>query len=50
MTTVTISRTKLEQMKTEIKTLRKSNIYLRLLEFEKNIATDKKLTRKDLGF
>ncbi len=50
MDTVTIPKTEFEQMKTEIKTLRKSDIYLRLLEFELNIVRGKTFTRKDLGF
>ena len=49
METVTILKEDFEQMQREIKTLRHSKVYERLLEFEKNIAK-KKYTRKDLGF
>ena len=34
----------------EIKILRSSKLYKRLLEFEENINSGKKYTRKDLGF
>jgi len=37
-------------MKIEIELLRNSKLYIRLLEFEKNITEGKKYTRKDLGF
>jgi len=37
-------------MEEEIKVLRNSKIYKRLLEFEQNISKDKKYTRADLGF
>ena len=37
-------------MEEEIKVLRNSKIYIRLLEFEQNISKDKKYTRADLGF
>ena len=47
---VTIPRFEYDQMIQEIKTLRNSKIYQRLLEFEHNIAKGKKFTRKDLGF
>ena len=50
METVTISRGEYEEMKHELATLRKSDLYKRLLEFELNISQGKKLTRKDLGF
>ena len=49
METVMIPKVEFEQMKAEIKTLRKTKLYLRLLEFEKNIE-GKKYTREDLGF
>ena len=49
MDTVTIPKEDFELMQREIKTLRSSNLYKRLLEFEKNIS-HKKFTRKDLGF
>lgn len=39
-----------EQMQREIETLRDTAVYKRLLEFENNISTDKKFTRKHLGF
>ena len=49
METVTITREEYQELKEEIKTLRESKLYQRLLEFEKNI-TQKKYSRKDLGF
>jgi len=49
METVTIPREEYEVMKQEIKTLRATALYKRLLSFEQNIKT-KKYTRKDLGF
>lgn len=39
-----------EQMKQELEVLRNSNLYKRLLEFEKNISQGRKYSRKDLGF
>ena len=48
--TITIPKDEFEKMKIELETLRKSTLYKRLLEFEKNIAEGKKFTRKDLGF
>jgi hypothetical protein len=50
MEMVSIPKAKLEQMKQEIKTLRKTKLYKRLIEFEENIVKGKKYTRKDLGF
>ncbi len=50
MDTVTVPRTEFEQMQNEIKVLRQSTIYKRLLEFEQNILKGKKFTRSDLGF
>jgi len=49
METITIPKTRFEEMKREIKTLRNSKLYIRLLEFERNIIKNK-YTRKDLGF
>jgi len=49
METVTIPKEDFELMEREIETLRDTNLYARLLEFEKNIS-HKKFTRKDLGF
>jgi len=49
METVTVSREEYNQMKCELQTLRHSELYERLLAFEKNIQTQK-FTRKDLGF
>ena len=46
--TVTIPKSDFEQMKEEIRTLRETNIYKRLLEFEENVAKGKKFTRDDL--
>jgi hypothetical protein len=50
METVTIDKAEFEQMKREMSVLRESDVYVRLLEFERNIAKGKRLTRKDLGF
>lgn len=50
METIEIPKRQFEQMKIEIETLRNSGIYIRLLEFEKNVSEGKKYTRKDLGF
>jgi len=49
METITIPKIRFEEMKREIKTLRNSRIYIRLLEFERNVLK-KRYTRKDLGF
>jgi len=49
MNMVSIPKEQFELMKQELKSLRNSKIYKRLLEFEKNIS-NKKFTRKDLGF
>jgi hypothetical protein len=49
METVTLPKEDFESMQREIATLRKTSLYARLLEFEKNISL-KKYTRKDLGF
>ena len=48
--TITVLKVELEQLQRELKTLRNSNLYKRLLEFEKNIAEGRKFTRNDLGF
>ncbi|MFA6461196.1 MAG: hypothetical protein WCV90_02930 [Candidatus Woesearchaeota archaeon] len=50
MDTVTLPRMEFEQMKQELEVLRNSNLYKRLLEFEKNISQGRKYSRKDLGF
>lgn len=50
MEMITLPKEKFEQMKQEIDILRKSAIYRRLLEFEKNISNEEKYTREDLGF
>ena len=50
MKTITIPKTKFEQMQRELEILRDSKLYKRLLEFEKNISEGKKFTREDLGF
>jgi len=50
MEVISITKNEYERMKTELKFLRNTNIYLRLLEFEDNIIKDKKYTRKELGF
>mgnify|MGYP001609304424 CR=1 FL=1 len=48
--TITIPRKEYESLKEEVKVLRNSRIYKRLLEFEHNIASGKKFYRKNLGF
>ena len=50
METITIPKAELEQLQKELEILRNSNLYKRLLEFEKNIAEGQRFTRKDLGF
>ena len=50
MDVVTLPRVEFEQMQLEIKILRRSPLYLRLLAFEQNLIEGKKYTRKDLGF
>lgn len=48
--TVTVPKDDFEQMKRELQTLRETQLYTRLMEFEKNIVVGKKFFRKDLGF
>ena len=50
MEMIAISKVKFEQIQKELETLRKSSLYKRLLEFEKNISQGNIFTRKDLGF
>ena len=50
METVTIPKSEFEQMSADLKSLRNSKLYLRLLEFEQNILQGKRFTRKNLGF
>ena len=50
MKTITILKEEFEKMKLELETLRNSELYERLLEFEKNIKEGKIFTREDLGF
>tara|TARA_Y100000310_G_scaffold344346_2_gene456631 strand:- start:28605 stop:28757 length:153 start_codon:yes stop_codon:yes gene_type:complete len=50
METITIPKIKFEEMQVELKTLRKSRLYQRLLQFEQRILQGKKFTRADLGF
>jgi hypothetical protein len=50
MDTITIPMDEFKSMKQELETLRSSKVYQRLLEFEHNIASGKKYSRKDLGF
>ncbi len=47
---ILIPKALFEKIKTELEVLRKSKLYKRLLEFEKNISEGKKYTRKDVGF
>ena len=49
METITISKTKYENMVNELEILRRTDLYKRLLEFMQNIQK-KKFTRSDLGF
>jgi len=48
MKTVTIPKEKFDSMKKEIKVLRNSEIYKRLLEFEENTSKGRRITRKEL--
>jgi len=50
METITIPKAEIEQLHRELKTLRNSGLYKKLLEFEKNISEGKRFTRADLGF
>lgn len=50
METVTISKHEYLQMKQNIKLLRETELYRRLLQFEENVKTGKIYIRKDLGF
>ena len=50
METVSIPKEEFELLKKEVETLRNSNLYCRLLEFENNIKTGKRFSREDLGF
>ncbi|MBU2639361.1 MAG: hypothetical protein KKG75_01495 [Nanoarchaeota archaeon] len=50
METVTISKFEYIKMKQDLKLLRETELYKRLLEFEENIKSGKIYTRKDLGF
>lgn len=47
--TVTIQKEEHESMKSEIQTLRRTDLYKRLLQFKQNIKK-KMFTRDDLGF
>ena len=49
METVTIPKSKYDQMVAELETLRRTDLYKRLLQFIQNIQK-KKFTRRDLGF
>lgn len=50
MEMVNLPRVKFEQIIIELKTLRNSKLYRRLLEFESNVSTGEKFSRKGLGF
>lgn len=50
MEMITIPKERFERMKIEIKMLRNTRLYQRLLEFEKRILEGKKYTREELGF
>jgi len=50
METVTITKEEYKSLKYEVRSLRNTMLYKRLLEFEKNIASGKNFYRKDLGF
>ena len=47
--TVTLPRVEYEQMVIELETLRRSDLYKRLLQFIQNVQKQK-FTRSDLGF
>ncbi|MBI4448735.1 hypothetical protein HY641_01775 [Candidatus Woesearchaeota archaeon] len=47
--TITLPRTEYNQMVSELETLRRSDLYQRLLQFMQNIQKQK-FTRSDLGF
>ena len=48
--TITIPKYRYMQLVQENQLLRNTHLYRKLLEAEKDIATGKKFTRKDLGF
>ena len=48
--TICIPKAEFELMKKEIKVLKESQIYKRLLEFENNLLKGKRFSRADLGF
>ncbi|MEK6962839.1 MAG: hypothetical protein AABX70_00325 [Nanoarchaeota archaeon] len=50
MQTITLPKIKFERMELELKTLRETRLYKRLLEFNQNVLKGKVYTRKDLGF
>ena len=50
METITMPKIEFDNIISEIKLLKKSHIYKRLLEFEENIVKGKKHSRKELGF
>ena len=45
-----ISKDEYNSLKKQVKILKNSRLYKRLLEFEENIAKGKKFYRSDLGF
>lgn len=47
--TITLPRAEYDQMIVELDTLRRSDLYKRLLQFSENIQKEK-FTRADLGF
>ncbi|MEK6957830.1 MAG: hypothetical protein AABW99_02535 [archaeon] len=48
--TVTVPKKKYETLRREVKALKNSRLYRRLLEFHKNISSGKEYSREDLGF
>ncbi len=50
METVTIPKEEFKKMEEELKILRNTKLYKRLLNFEQKILQGKKYTRADLGF
>jgi len=50
METITVPKMEFEKMQEELKTLRNTRLYKRLLEFEQGILQGNKFTRTDLGF
>ncbi len=48
--TILVSKAEYTMLKEQVRMLKNSKLYKRLLEFEHNIANDRKFYRADLGF